>query len=83
MSRMSDQKSAAFWTLKILRIAAGFLLVLCAGPFLIQGGLSRYAYEGLTPHPDRKMLAVGLTMALAGIMLLRRLPWRSRGPQRP
>jgi hypothetical protein len=36
----------------ILRIAAGFLLVLAATPFLIQGGLSRYARYGTPAHPD-------------------------------
>jgi uncharacterized protein YjeT (DUF2065 family) len=64
--------------LRILRVLLGLLLVLCSVPFLIDGGLSRYAMQGMTPHPDRKMLVAGLVLAFAGVILLRRLPWRPR-----
>jgi hypothetical protein len=46
--------------LKVLRIAIGILLALSAGPFLIQGGLSRYAAFGVPSHPDPRMLVIGL-----------------------
>ena len=78
MNLTASPNPMARLVLKILRIALGFLLVLSAGPFLIQGGLSRYAMQGMTPHPDRRMLAMGLIMALSGVLLLRPLPWRPR-----
>jgi hypothetical protein len=57
--------------LKILRIVIGILLALAAGPFLIQGGLSRYAAFGVPAHPDSRMLVIGLILLAAAAFLIR------------
>jgi len=56
-----------------VRILAGVILTLSALPFLIQGGLSRYAGIGNSPQPDWRMLLLGLVLLAAGAFLIR--PW--------
>ncbi len=68
--------------LKILRSVAGAVIMLSAVPFLIQGGLSRYAKYGIPRTPDWRLLLVGLVMMAIGGVLIRPLPrslqWRPR-----
>ncbi len=63
----------------ILRSVAGFLLVLAATPFLIQGGFSRYAKYGTPAHPDWRYLAIAAVMLAAGSFLIRPFWWRHPG----
>ena len=63
----------------ILRMVAGFVLVLMATPFLIQGGLSRYAKYGMPAHADWRYLGVAVVMLAAGTFLIRPFWWRWLG----
>jgi hypothetical protein len=60
--------------LKVLRSAAGAVIMLSAVPFLIQGGLSRYAKYGIPRSPDWRLMVVGLVMLAIGGVLIRPLP---------
>jgi len=60
---------------KTLRIVAGAVLVLVAGSFFMEGGLSRYAQHrrqhGFPAHSDWRLIAIGFVLAGAGGVLLR------------
>ena len=64
--------------LKIFRVLLGLLIMASAAPFLIQGGLSRYAKYGIPPSPNWRYLGIGLIILAIGGLILRRLPWTSR-----
>ena len=64
--------------LKIFRVLLGLLIMASAAPFLIQGGLSRYAKYGIPPSPNWRYLVIGLIILAIGGLILRRLPWTSR-----
>jgi hypothetical protein len=64
--------------LKFLRCTAGALIVLSAVPFLIQGGLSRYAKYGIPRTPDWRLMLVGLVMVAIGGVLIRPFAWTLR-----
>jgi hypothetical protein len=52
-----------------LRKAAGLLLMAVSGPFLIQGGLSRYSYQGILKDPNYWMLLPAGILLLAGLIV--------------
>lgn len=62
--------------LKLLRIAVGYLLMGVATAFLIQGGFSRYARNGVPPHADWRYLAMGVATLGIGSFLIRPFWWR-------
>jgi hypothetical protein len=70
---------AASVLLTILRIAAGLALMLAASPFLIRGGLSRYAKYGTPAHTDWRYLAVAFLLLGAGSFLVRPYWWKHLG----
>lgn len=71
---MHSRAATALFT--IIRIAAGLVIALTAMPFLIQGGLSRYAKYGIPAHADWRYIAIGLGMVALGTFLIRPFWWR-------
>ena len=61
-----------------MRMAIGLLIMASAAPFLIQGGLSRYAKYGIPQNPDWRYLVIGLIVLLLGAIIFRPLPWTSQ-----
>jgi hypothetical protein len=64
--------------MKFVRIGLGIVLALISTPFLIQGGLSRYAKFGVPPAPNWIVIFTGLVILAIGLLLIRPLPWTRR-----
>ena len=67
---------ARLW--KIVRVLLSLLIMASAAPFLIEGGLSRYAKYGIRPTPNWRYFVLGLIMLAIGALILRPLPWTSQ-----
>jgi hypothetical protein len=68
--------SASALMLKVLRIALGFVFVLTAGTFFVEGGFSRYAQFGMPAHADWRFITLGFVAAFIGAFLVRPFWWR-------
>jgi len=52
-----------------LRRVAGLLIMACAGPFLIEGGVSRYSYQGILTHHNYWMLIPAGALLFTGALV--------------
>jgi len=57
--------------MKLARIVAGIVLLMTAGPFLIQGGFSRYGGTA-----DWRLIGIGLAILAVGLFCIRPDWWR-------
>jgi hypothetical protein len=64
--------------MKIVRMLIGLFVMASAAPFLIQGGLSRYAKYGIPANSEWRYLVIGLLVLAIGAVIFRPLPWKSR-----